>query len=143
MLRENLKFSGKTLKEWAIELSVEFPDDITFMDIQQLSNEIDRCFSVAHNNYIVAQGVYSFLKRSLEIDTINAHIDLDNEGPGPRRTIVDKDRIVAARVKDSADKVIIAEFISEFWKEQVKLLDRRQKTLEQIHWALKTEKEIK
>lgn len=136
-LRKSLRFAGKSLEEWSIKLSIEFPDDMNFVEVQNLSVELDNCFILAYNNLIVASGVKSFLERTLDVDTTKAYISLDKDNSGGRKTIVDKERLVDAQVKDQADKVSLARFVHEFWQEQVRLLERRQKLLEQIFWTIK------
>lgn len=135
ILKDKLRFNNKTLKEWAIELSIKIPEDPDMDDIRLISQELDRCFAVAHNNFIVADGIKEFRNRTLEVERLNAFSDLENEQV--KRTLADKDKLVEIKTKEFKDKVVIAKFISEFWHEQVEILGRRQKILEGIFWAIK------
>ena len=94
-LRKNLKFAGHTLEEWSIELAIKFPDDIDYSEIERLSKELDEAFMLAHNNYIVAQGVVDFLKRTLDTEMNSAFTELGIGGTGTRLTISDKERMVS------------------------------------------------
>lgn len=136
---KNFKFSGQTLEKWCKDFYFEIPDNVDFKDIVELSAKVDDLLSTAHNNYVVAYGIYEMSKRSLEKKKSAKYTELSNDGTG-RRTAAALEHEINNIVEDELDRVTVAEYICEFWKEQIKSLTGRKDALEQIFWALKNQK---
>lgn len=135
----NFKFSGQILSKWCKDFNFEIPDDADFKDVMELSAKIDDLLTTAHNNYVVAHGIYVMSKRSLEKKKSAKYTELSNDGSG-RRTAAALDHEINNIVEDELDRVTVAEYVCDFWKEQIKSLTGRKDALEQIFWALKNQK---
>lgn len=138
VFKEHFSFEGCSLEQWILDLYVEIPDELDFPTIQTLANKIDNLQTVAHNNYILASGLYTFTKRSVEKIQSHKYKSLSADKT-ERRTQANLENEVAVGSEDEIDKSIVAEFVCEFWKEQIKILEKKSKALEQSFWTLKNQ----
>jgi hypothetical protein len=140
-LKGNLKFSGKSLEDWCSYLAVSIEDDLDFQGIIDVSQEIDKAAVIAHNNLTISYGVYKALYRSVERKKAELTRELV-EAAVKRKSIAQLETEVTFLMADELDRLVIAEFIVDFWREQIKLLDKRNKVCETLHWNLRSTREV-
>jgi len=140
-MSEELSFNGLTLKDWAIKFLVEIPDNINQIDLIHIYKKMDNLYTVAHNNNLIAYGIFSLCKRDLDKLKTTEYVKIYND-PTKKATAVQAENFVNYTSETLEDKYIISKFIYEFWQEQLKYLDKKSKILENINWALKNVKEI-
>lgn len=137
--RKEFKFSDYSLEEWAESLMFSIPNEVDFKDIVELSIQLDNLFAVCHNNLSISLGLFSMYKRNCEKVSSKAYAEIVNGGQ--RKTALTLENEVNNQIEDEKDQLIVSEYVCDFWKEQIKKLERHSKTLEAVFWSLKNNKD--
>lgn len=131
-LLNKFTFFSKTLKDWIEFLKIKIPNEPTFDDIITISGRIDYLSYLCHNNLILAKGILSFRAREAEKKKIETFVSIKE-----KMSFNEKEYQINHAHTDMLDSVMVSEYIVEFWQEQIKLLEKKNKLLEQIFWSLK------
>lgn len=140
-LAENFKFAGESLKNWISYFDIEIPKDPDYKDLETLYIELSKRYSVAQNNSILAYGVYTFSKRTLEKQESIEYVKLYNN-PDVKKTALSVEKTVSHLISKEEDNLIVAKYIYDFWVEQLKFIERKQKLVESISWSIRNQQGI-
>lgn len=137
-LAENFKFAGETLQSWVAYFDIKIPEDPDYKDLQDLYVKISKLYSVAQNNSILAYGVYMLTKRSFEKKESLEFVKIYNN-PDIKKTSISVEKTVAYNVSEEEDRLVVAKYVYDFWQEQLKFIERKQKLIESISWSMKNQ----
>lgn len=141
---KNFEFYGKPLFDWAVELSVEIPDnkpideDIYRQVLVKLFNNLQRAsnFYAAASSIADALSGGSDLKRSDLIKLIVQNY-ADRNAKRPAANIIE--RMADSYMKPTISASVAAKIVRNFWKQRVETFLELRKVLDGIGFSLHVE----
>ena len=133
---KEFKFFGQELRKWTRDFTINIPKNPSFADIQDLYIELDELISVANNNMLYSYNMFCLCKRSLEEKQAYEYIKLTSDSSN-KKTINSIENHILYNLKEENDIFVVSKYVYDFWVEILKMLERKQKLIENVSWNIK------
>lgn len=141
-IQEQLVFYGKSLYEWATEMTIEIPEDLNEDTYRRKLAEIANKLQLATNYYSAASAMEDTVSGGAKLsknDIVKAIVESYNEKGAKRPAASVIERLADAHMSDTVSTAIAAKVVRDFWKKRIEAIDKVGSKIEQIGISLHVE----
>lgn len=135
-------FAGKSLEEWAVDLLVVIPDEITPDNFRNTCALLAKKLQKANHFFTIANSVYEALSSGTDIKRSNIISDIVHTYESSNARRPGADLIKAKAEKQLSDTLVnksSAKMVRDFWRNQRDTLIELRKTLEMVGFSMNME----